>query len=119
MSLSVLVVDDDPAFRDLAGDVLAAAGLTVVGQADSVATGLAAAIELTPDVALIDIDLPDGDGITLARALSELPVRPRVLLTSVDGGAAGPEEVQKAGAIAFVHKSDLTGRQLRKLFAAD
>ncbi len=45
----VLVVDDDAAFRGLARRLLIAAGLRVVGEADGVATALAAARELRPD----------------------------------------------------------------------
>jgi len=44
---SVLVVDDDPEFRKLAGRLLAASGLTVVGEADSVA----AALDVVDDLA--------------------------------------------------------------------
>lgn len=119
MTLSVLVVDDDPAFRALAARILSAAGLTVVGEADSVAAGLAAAIELKPDAALVDVDLPDGNGIFLAGEFRDLPERPRVLLTSVDGDSVRPEDVRSTGAIAFVHKSDLPNSPLRELFASE
>ena len=64
---SVLLIDDDPAFRNLARRVLKGTGLSVVGEADTVASGLAAAIELRPDVMLVDVGLPDGDGISLGR----------------------------------------------------
>ena len=85
MAGSVLVVDDDPEFRRLAWRLLAASGLTVVGEADSVAAALAAAARLEPSAILLDVELPDGDGITLARELAALPWRPRVVLTSIDG----------------------------------
>lgn len=48
MTQSVLVVDDDPEFRKLAGRLLAASGLTVIGEADSVAAALEAAVQLSP-----------------------------------------------------------------------
>ena len=119
MDLSILVVDDDPEFRALAARILTAAGLKVVGEADSVAAARAAAVELKPDAALIDIDLPDGNGIALASELKDLPARPRVLLTSVDGDAVRPEDVRRAGAIAFVHKSDLPNAGILDLFAVE
>jgi DNA-binding NarL/FixJ family response regulator len=119
MDVSVLIVDDDPAFRALAARILTAAGLKVVGEADSVAAARAAAVELKPDAALVDIDLPDGSGIALAGELKNLPVRPRVLLTSVDGDAVRPEDVRRAGAIAFVHKSDLPNTGILDLFAVE
>lgn len=117
MPPSVLVVDDDPAFRGLAVRMLTAAGLNVVGEAGTVAEGLAAAVALKPEAALLDIDLPDGSGIALALELTALPWRPRVLLTSVDVDAAGPDDVRRSGARAFVHKSELPNGGLDHLLA--
>jgi CheY-like chemotaxis protein len=112
---SVLVVDDDPEFRELAGRLLAACGLTVLGEADSVAAALAAAARLEPSAILLDVELPDGDGIALARELSALPWRPRIVLTSIDGEITTTEEVQRAGARAFINKADLPGAPLARL----
>jgi DNA-binding NarL/FixJ family response regulator len=67
---------------------------------------------------LLDVGLPDGDGITLAQALTALPWRPRVVLTSSDADAAGPEAVRDCGAAAFIWKLDLTDVALRVLFEA-
>jgi DNA-binding NarL/FixJ family response regulator len=116
---SVLVVDDDPAFRGLAGRLLTAAGLTVVGETSNVAEAMIAARELRPDAALVDVDLPDGNGIALARELTALPWRPRVVLTSVDADAVSAEDVDRSGAEAFVHKAELGDGTLRRLLAAD
>jgi DNA-binding NarL/FixJ family response regulator len=107
MPRSVLVVDDDPAFRELAVRLLAAAGMTVAGEADCAAAAVDAANALRPEAALVDVELPDRDGISLARDLSALPWQPRIVLTSVDADAARPEDVCRSGACAFVHKADL------------
>jgi CheY-like chemotaxis protein len=112
---SVLVVDDDPEFRQLAGRLLAANGLSVVGEAGSVAAALAAAARLEPSAILLDVELPDGDGITLARELAALPWRPRIVLTSIDGGITTSEEARSAGARAFLNKADLPGAPLARL----
>jgi CheY-like chemotaxis protein len=112
---SVLVVDDDPEFRELAGRLLAASGLTVVGEADSVAAALEAAARLAPSAILLDVELPDGDGVTLARELASLPWRPWVVLTSVDGEITTTDEARHAGARGFVSKADLAGVPLREL----
>ena len=69
MAPTVLIVDDDVEFRGLAARVLAAMGLQVVGEAGTIAEGAAAAAELRPDAALVDVGLPDGDGIALAAQL--------------------------------------------------
>ena len=115
MAGSVLVVDDDPEFRRLAWRLLAASGLTVVGEADSVAAALAAAARLEPSAILLDVELPDGDGVTLARELSALPWRPRIVLTSIDGDITTSDEARNAGARAFVHKAELPNAPLGEL----
>jgi DNA-binding NarL/FixJ family response regulator len=114
---SVLLIDDDPAFRRLARQTLSGSGLTVVGEAATAAAGISAARSLEPEIMLVDVGLPDGDGISLARELSALPWGPRVVLTSVDPDAASPEEVRKSGAIGFVPKQDLPGSGLDMLMA--
>jgi CheY-like chemotaxis protein len=115
MTGSVLVVDDDPEFRRLAVRLLVANGLTVIGEADSVAAALAAAARLKPSAILLDVELPDGDGVTLAGELSALPWRPRIVLTSIDGEITTTEEAQRTGARAFVNKADLPGAPLARL----
>jgi len=119
MRPSVLVVDDDPVFRDLARRLLAADGLEVVAEAESLAGALDAAHALRPDAVLADIDLPDGDGLTLARRLSALSWRPRIVLTSTDPDAASPEDLQRSGADAFVAKHALPNEPLVRLLGGD
>jgi DNA-binding NarL/FixJ family response regulator len=119
MPTTVLLVDDDPSFRALARRMLTAAGLGVVGEADTVATATAAALDLRPDTALVDVGLPDGDGITLAGKLTALPWRPRILLTSSDPEAASPDDVLRCGANGFVPKADLPTAPLTRLFAME
>jgi two-component system nitrate/nitrite response regulator NarL len=111
----VLVVDDDPEFRKLAGRLLAGSGLTVVGEADSVAAGRAAATRLEPSAVLVDVELPDGDGVTFARELAALPWHPRIVLTSIDREITTSDEARDAGARAFVNKADLPNAALERL----
>jgi DNA-binding NarL/FixJ family response regulator len=118
MSGSVLVVDDDPAFRRLAHRILVAFGFAVAGEADSAASAIAAAGSLRPDAVLVDVRLPDGDGIALARQLTALPWRPRVVLTSSDADAAGPSDVRLSRAEAFVPKDQLPNAALNRLLGA-
>jgi CheY-like chemotaxis protein len=115
MSTSVLIVDDDASFRALAVRLLRATDLEVVGQADTAAAALSAARDLEPAAALVDVGLPDRDGVTLARELTGLPWHPRVLLMSVDADAAGPDEVRRSGAAGLVHKSELPNAALDRI----
>ncbi len=119
MDRSILVVDDDPAFRELAGRFLADLGLRVAAQAGSAEAAIAMAIETRPDAALVDVDLSDGDGITLAGALTALPWEPRVVLTSVDPDAAPPDAVRRSGARAFLSKDKLANGTLLRLLEDD
>lgn len=115
MNGSVLVVDDDPAFRRLAQRILEGCGLAVAGEADTAASALSVAGDLRPDAVLVDVGLPDTDGIALARQLTALPWRPRVVLTSSNAEAATPSEVRGSGAEAFVPKNELPGAALHDL----
>jgi DNA-binding NarL/FixJ family response regulator len=118
MPVSVLVIDDDPMFRVLARRILAGAGLTVIAEAESIASTIAILRHLRPAAALVDVNLPDGNGIALARELAALPWRPRVLLTSTDPDAASPDAVRSAGADGFVPKDELPNVPLERLLAA-
>ncbi len=87
MARSALIVDDDPDFLGLTARILAGLGIQAVRTAANAAQALAAVQEWRPDVVLVDVGLPDRDGIGLAYELSELPWRPRVVLTSSDSDA--------------------------------
>src|ERR1700754_860177 len=115
MTRSVLVVDDDPAFRHLARRLLITFGLVLAGEADTAAAAMTAASSLRPDAVLGDVGLPDRDGISLAGALRALPWRPRVVLTSSDAEAASAADVKRSGAEAFVPKDLLPNAALDDL----
>src|SRR4051794_22951350 len=104
MPISVLVVDDDRAFRGLTKRLLTDLGLHVVGDVGTVADALTAAARLRPDAALVDVGLPDGDGISLADQLTTPTWGPRVVLTSTDPNAASPARARRAGAVGFLPK---------------
>jgi DNA-binding NarL/FixJ family response regulator len=113
----VLIVDDDPGFRALARRILTDAGFLVLGEAETVADALATIAAVEPAAVLLDVGLPDGDGITLAAQLATLPARPAVLLTSTDPDAVSAADLLRCGARAFVPKADLPGATLEELRA--
>jgi DNA-binding NarL/FixJ family response regulator len=117
-SVSVLVIDDDVAFRGLALRILRSHGFAIVGEAGTVEHGMAAAMELQPEAILVDVRLPDGSGIALARSLAALPWTPRIVLTSSDDDAA--DEIaagEDARSLAFVPKDELPNAPLVALLA--
>jgi DNA-binding NarL/FixJ family response regulator len=87
--------------------------MIVVGEAGTAEAGASAARDLKPDVMLVDVGLPDGDGVTLALELSALPWKPRIVLTSVDPDAASPDDVERSGAAAFISKYDWSRRGIQ------
>jgi DNA-binding NarL/FixJ family response regulator len=104
--ITLAIVDDHEALRDGLAALLRASGLEVVGMAGTVESARDLVALDRPDVALIDIRLPDGTGIELARELlSEDPAQGIVLYTGdadadllydgLDTGARG--YVLKAG----------------------
>jgi len=112
---SVLIVDDDVAFRDLIRRLLTNLDLVVVADVGTVAEALAAAEALRPDAVLVDVGLPDGDGIALAGRLSEMEWVPRVVLTSTDPAAADGSATSRSGAVGFLPKDELAGDALRQM----
>jgi DNA-binding NarL/FixJ family response regulator len=113
---TVLIVDDDPSFRDAARAVLAARGFRVVGEADGAVQGLALARRMRPDAVLLDVYLRDGDGVAVAERLSATGGC-RVVLTSSDRDAAPDRVVRSCGAAGFLSKEDLAGAALTAYLA--
>jgi response regulator of citrate/malate metabolism len=112
MTPTVLIVDDDADFRRLARRLLASSGVEVINEAGSVSAARVAAAELRPQAALVDVWLPDGNGIELAHELADLDWSPRVVLTSTDVGVVGGD---MDGGIVFVAKEDLPTALMRLL----
>ena len=117
MARSVLVVDDDEQFRNLAVRILQSWGHTVVGEAATVVEANLTAARLAPDFVLADIGLPDGDGFALTRELCALPVPPEVVLISSDADVGNHSAAERVGASGFVPKDEVAGARMRVLLA--
>lgn len=83
----ILLVDDEPELRRMVATMLAAEGFSNVVQAGNVQEALAAYRRVKPELALLDVMLPDGDGFTLCQYLRafdpETPL-PVIFLTAKD-----------------------------------
>src|SRR5438552_382157 len=84
--IRVLLVDDHEMFRQALAELLTKAGdIEVVGSSGTVKDGVGTALELDPDVVLMDFDLPDGDGAQATDAIkSALPSTKVVMLTGYE-----------------------------------
>jgi DNA-binding NarL/FixJ family response regulator len=117
MARTVVIVDDHPSFRSSARMLLESDGFVVVGEAATGEEGVDVALELRPDLVLLDVNLPDIDGFEVATRITADPEPPSVILTSSrDSTDFGPL-VEKSGALGFVPKGELSGAALEDLLA--
>jgi CheY-like chemotaxis protein len=111
----VALVDDDADFLGLAERALVEMGVTVVATAQTAEAALRVVKESRPDVVLVDIGLPDRDGVEFGATLAAMPWKPRVVLTSSDDDALGADPIAGGGGLPFVPKHELTGDVMRRL----
>jgi DNA-binding NarL/FixJ family response regulator len=113
-TIRVFLLDDHEIVRRGVRDLLdTEPGITVIGEAGTAATALARIPALKPDVAVLDIRLPDGDGVTVCRDLrSKMPQLACLMLTSYSDDEALVDAIM-AGAAGYVLKqirgTDLVG----------
>ena len=115
MRPTVLMVDDHDGFRTRARVMLEAQGFDVVGEASDGRSAVAAADRLRPDVALVDIGLPDLDGFEVAAAIRAAGTARRIILTSGRDAADFGGRVAQAAADGFIPKAELSGDGLLAL----
>ncbi|TIC84127.1 response regulator transcription factor [Nocardioides sp. GY 10127] len=110
MSLRVLLVDDHELIRSgLTRAFERAGGWEVVGEASSVAEGLHAAAALRPDVVVTDLQLPDGTGIDVVRALRAGSEEVGLVVLTMHVADAQVLAAMEAGASAFLGKETRGG----------
>jgi DNA-binding NarL/FixJ family response regulator len=115
MAVSVLIVDDHPAFRSFARTLLSAEGFVVVGEAGDGAGALEAAARLRPDVVLLDVQLPDTSGFEVAEQIAKAPDPPQVVLISTRDASAYRRRLETALVRGFIAKGELSGPALAAL----
>jgi DNA-binding NarL/FixJ family response regulator len=111
---TVLIVDDHAGFRRAARALLEAEGYRVVAESATGGDALEAAHRLHPELILLDVGLPDLDGLEVCRRLAG--TGPTVVLTSSRDASDYPG-VERLGARGFIPKSELSGDALAALAA--
>ena len=115
---SILIIDDHPLFREGLKSIIAGdRHFTVEGEAGNARSGFAMAQELKPDVALVDISLPDESGMQLTRRLRESLPDTRVMIISMHSKIDYIVEAFQAGATGYVVKESAAGRLIQGLHA--
>jgi DNA-binding NarL/FixJ family response regulator len=103
--IRVLIVDDHPVVRQGLRTFLDLQdGITVVGEAADGTACLAATAELRPDVVLLDLKMPDSDGVSALRGLAERGDPARVLVVTSFTEPAAVLPAIRSGAAGYVYK---------------
>lgn len=107
--IRMLLVDDQAVVRRaLRGRFHLEPDLEVVGEASTGSEALSLAQALMPDVVLMDIEMPEMDGIEAAAALRRLVPQSAVVILSIYDDVHTRGRAQAAGAVAFVEKRGAT-----------
>ena len=112
MPQRVLIVDDNGRFRAAARQLLERAGFVIVAEAETGTSGIEQAQTYRPDLAIVDLQLPDCDGFEVA---ARLPDSVHVILISsldsTDFGAL----VASSRALGFIPKAELSASAIEAL----
>ena len=112
----ILIIDDHPLFREGLKAILARDHqFEVVDEAGNGKQGMAKALSLKPDVAIVDISLPDKSGIEITRDIRRKLSATRVLIISMHSKIDYIVEAFQAGATGYIVKESAADRLLQGL----
>jgi DNA-binding NarL/FixJ family response regulator len=117
VKLRCLLVDDNEDFLASAGRLLESQGFEILGYATSAAQAIDLVRSLAPDIALVDIELAEDDGIALAGTLEAMSPATRVVLISAYERDDLNELIADSPAIGFLPKSDLGADAITELLS--
>jgi len=106
--LSVLVVDDHAPFRAVLRSLLAQTGAQIA-ECNNGAEALQRSDEFLPDWILMDVEMPELDGLAATRALLRRRPQSRIIIVTQHDDPELRAEAVRAGACAYVLKDDLEG----------
>ena len=116
--VSVLIVDDVPVFRSAAIAVIRSApGFSLAGEASCGEEAIELVAKYAPDLVLLDVRMPELDGVATARRIAEVGRAPITVLMSADEHPDISADPRVHGADAFLLKQELGAHALRELWA--
>ena len=104
MAKNILICDDAAFMRMMIKDILTKNGYTVAGEAENGAKAVEKYTELKPDLVLMDITMPEMDGIQALKKIRELDPKASVIMCSAMGQQAMVIEAIQSGAKDFIVK---------------
>ena len=112
MSKKVLIVDDAAFMRMMIKDMLTKNGYEVAGEAENGARAIEKYKELLPDLVIMDITMPEVNGIEAVREIKKINKDEKIIMCSAMGQHAMVIESIQAGARYFIVKPFNTDRVL-------
>ena len=100
----IMVVDDAAFMRMMLKDILSKGGYEVVGEAENGVKAVERYKELTPDLVLMDITMPELDGIGAVKQIKGIDPNAKIIMCSAMGQQAMVLESIQAGAKDFIVK---------------
>lgn len=117
MAVTVVTVDDQAVFRAAARDVIEATpGFESIGEACSCEEALEVIDRVEPRLVLVDVRMPDIDGVETAMRIRDTHPDVVVVLISIEELSGLPSSAANAGAAALVRKQDFGPATLRGLW---
>lgn len=104
MTNSILVVDDAAFMRMMIRDLLSKQGYNVVGEAENGAKAISKYKELSPDLVIMDITMPEMDGIEAVKSIKAIDSNANIIMCSAMGQQTMVMEAIKSGARDFIVK---------------
>jgi two-component system, NarL family, invasion response regulator UvrY len=118
MGVRVLIVDDQAPFREVARTVVELTdGFEVAGEAEDGEAAVAAALDLRPELVLMDVNLPGIDGLEATRRILREATGVVVLMLSTYEAEEYAPQAAEAGAAAYIPKSEFEPDRLAAAWA--
>jgi two-component system chemotaxis response regulator CheY len=104
MSARILIVDDAAFMRMMLKDILTKNGFDIVGEAENGAVAVSKYMELKPELTVMDITMPEMDGLQAVKEIRKLDPQARIIMCSAMGQQSMVIEAIQCGAKDFVVK---------------